>query len=118
MLLHLFFISFFIPRFLLLSHPTDHSLCLSISLLFFKLQSLCSTWHPKLCLLNVFLTWQDSAVVWQFLSIFILKWVSGMLPLQEVFHNQHFSQKNDHLWSPALCSVIKGPLVGDVLLER
>ena len=48
----------------------------------------------------MFLTWQDSVVVWQFLSTFILKWVSRMLPLQELFHNQHFSQKNDYLLVP------------------
>lgn len=43
-------------------------------------------------------------VVWQFLSSFILKRVSGMLPLQELFRNQHFSQKNDHLL--VLCTLL------------
>lgn len=39
-----------------------------------------------------------------------------MLPLQELFNNQPFSQKNVFAsWSPALCSVIKGLWVGDVL---
>ena len=89
------FILFICPL-LLLFHPTYHSLSSSVSLLFIKLQSLCSTWHPKLYLLNVFLTRHDSAVVWRFLSTFILKWVSGMLPLQELFCNQHFAQKKEH----------------------
>lgn len=93
--------SFFICPLLLPPLSPNRPFTSSFSLLFFfKLQSLCSTWHPKLCLLNVFLSWQDSAVVWQFLSTFILKWVSGMLPLQELFHDQHFSQKNDHLLVP------------------
>lgn len=42
-----------------------------------------------------------------------------MLPLQELFSKQHFSQKNVTIsWSPALCCVIKGLLVGEALLER
>lgn len=41
-----------------------------------------------------------------------------MLPLQELFNNQHFSQKNMIAsWFPALCFAIKGLWVG-VVLER
>lgn len=39
-----------------------------------------------------------------------------MLPLQELFSDQHFALKNVTIsWSPAFCSVIKGLLVGGVL---
>lgn len=79
----------------------------------------CSTWHPKLCLFNVFLTWQGSAMVWQFGTTFTLKQVSGMLPLQELFNTEHFSQKNVVAsWFPLLCFVVKGLCITDVLLER
>lgn len=60
----LFYLSF--ASYFSFTRHTIHFVFVTVFLLRFS--PLCSSWHPKLCLFRVFVTWQDSPVVWPVLN--------------------------------------------------
>lgn len=109
-LLHPFYMSF-------ASHLCVHSAyCspnLAVLLLFVKPQNLlCSTWHPKLCLVLYF--WLGTIVQWSG-SFYLLSLLNGplecCLPRSLLVTNASVRSMRS---SSALCSVIRGLLGGDI----